>query len=152
MKHKYSPVKQYKPRYANPDDPTALNYLALKAAILDTTGNTDIRKYLPPEFFDRDESDERMQEINYLRKIGAGTELEHEIWLENLKKNQESKRNYVGARKVKVTNPAAGTEQIFKSINSMCEEYGFKKKNVRTMFNYRKSNKIQYKGLILEKL
>ncbi|WP_018590431.1 hypothetical protein [Terrisporobacter glycolicus] len=152
MKQKYSPVKQYKPRYANPDDPTALNYLALKAAILDTTGNTDIRKYLPTEFFDRDESDERMQEINYLRKIGAGTELEHEIWLENLKKKQEIKRNYVGARKVKVTNPAAGTEQIFKSINSMCEEYGFKKKNVRTMFNYRKSNKIQYKGLILEKL
>lgn len=48
-----------------------------------------------------------MQEINYLRKIEAGT------------------------------------EQIFKSINSMCEEYGFKKKNVRTMFNYRKSNKIR---------
>ena len=34
-----------------------------------------------------------------------------EIWLEKFKKKAESKRNYVGARKIKVINPAAGTEE-----------------------------------------
>ena len=95
---------------------------------------------------------QRISKIEYLREIGAGTDLEHEIWLEKFKKKAESKRNYVGARKIKVINPAAGTEEIFPSINQMCEEHDFKKKNVRSMFHYKKSNKIQYKGLILEKL
>lgn len=138
------------------EDPTVENYIALFHAITDRdTGYysdkiIDSRKYLHG-LFDTQESDERIKEIEFQRELGVGTELEHEIWLENLKKKQ-SKRNYVGARKIKVINPSAGTEETFKSINSMCEEYGFKKKNVRTMFNYRKSNKIQYKGLILEKI
>lgn len=139
------------------EDPTIENYIALFHAITDRDTSyysdkvIDSRKYLHG-LFDTQESDERIKEIEFQRELGVGTELEHEIWLENLKKKQESKRNYVGARKIKVINPSAGTEETFKSINSMCEEYGFKKKNVRTMFNYRKSNKIQHKGLILEKL
>ena len=129
------------------NDPTAENYIALFHAITDTE-EKDIRYYLSG-LFDVEEGDERVAEIDELRALGSSTDLEHEIWLEKFKK--KSKRNYVGARKIKVINPAAGTEEIFKSINSMCEEYGFKKKNVRSMFHYRESNKIQYKGLILEK-
>lgn len=139
------------------EDPTAENYIALFHAItdkdIDYYSNKVInsRKYLKG-LFDDEEGDKRIAEIDYLRKLGAGTEIEHEIWLEKFKKKAESKRNYVGARKIKVTNPYAGTEEIYPSINQMCEEYDFKKKNVRSMFHYKKSNKIQYKGLILEKL
>lgn len=132
------------------NDPTAENYIALFRAITDTR-ERDIRYYLSG-LFDDEEGDERVAEIDELRALGSSTDLEHEIWLEKFKKKAESKRNYVGARKIKVINPAAGTEEIYPSINQMCEEYGFKKKNVRSMFHYRESNKIQYKGLILEKL
>ena len=132
------------------DDPTAENYIALFHAITDIR-ERDIRYYLSG-LFDSEEEKQRISKIEYLREIGAGTDLEHEIWLEKFKKKAESKRNYVGARKIKVINPAAGTEEIFPSINQMCEEYGFKKKNVRAMFHYRESNKIRYKGLYLEKL
>lgn len=132
------------------NDPTAENYIALFHAITDTR-ERDIRYYLSG-LFDDEEGDERVAEIDELRALGSSTDLEHEIWLEKFKKKAESKRNYVGARKIKVINPAAGTEEIYPSINQMREEYGFKKKNVRSMFHYRESNKIQYKGLILEKL
>lgn len=132
------------------NDPTAENYIALFHAITDTR-ERDIRYYLSG-LFDDEEEKQRISKIEYLREIGAGTDIDHEIWLEKFKKKAESKRNYVGARKIKVINPAAGTEEIYPSINQMCEEYGFKKKNVRSMFHYRESNKIQYKGLILEKL
>lgn len=138
------------------DDPTIENYIALFHAITDKELDNpnkiiDSRKYLQG-LFDTQESDERVQEIDYLREIGAGTELDHQSWLEKFKKEAESKRKYVGARKIKVINPSAGTEEIFPSINSMCEEYDLKKNNVRSMFHYKKSNKIKYKGLILEKL
>ena len=69
-----------------------------------------------------------------------------------IQEESRKQRNYVGARKIKVINPSAGTEETYPSINQMCEEYGFKKKNVRAMFHYRESNEIRYKGLILEKL
>lgn len=139
------------------EDPTIENYIALFHAITDkdidyySNKVIDSRKYLKG-LFDTEEGDERVAEIDELRALGSSTDLEHEIWLEKFKKKAESKRNYVGARKIKVINPAAGTEEIYPSINQMCEEYGFKKKNVRSMFHYRESNKIQYKGLILEKL
>lgn len=132
------------------NDPTAENYIALFHAITDTR-ERDIRYYLSG-LFDDEEAETSMMKIDELRALGSSTEYEHEMWLEKFKKKAESKRNYVGARKIKVINPSAGTEEVFKSINSMCEEYGFKKKNVRSMFHYRESNKIQYKGLILEKL
>lgn len=138
------------------DDPTIENYIALFHAITDKELDNpnkiiDSRKYLQG-LFDTQEADERMYQIDYLRKIGAGTELDHQAWLEDFKKKAESKRKYVGARKIKVINPALGTEEIFNSINAMCEEYGFRKNNVRSMFHYKKSNKIKYRGLILEKL
>ena len=132
------------------NDPTAENCIALFHAITDTR-ERDIRYYLSG-LFDDEEGDERVAEIDELRALGSSTDLEHEIWLEKFKKKAESKRNYVGARKIKVINPSAGTEETYPSINQMCEEYGFKKKNVRAMFHYRESNKIRYKGLILEKL
>lgn len=149
MMHKYIPINQRKFKYIDPDDVTSINYLALAVAILNP--NIDERQILSG-LFDTEESEERMQQIDYLRMLGAGTELEHQAWLENFKKRAESKRKYVGAKKIKVINPATGTEEIFNSINSMCEEYDLKKNNVRSMFNYKKSNKIKYRGLILEKL
>lgn len=132
------------------NDPTAENYIALFHAITDIE-EKDIRYYLSG-LFDSEEEKQRISEIEYLREIGAGTDIDHEIWLEKFKKEAESKRNYVGARKIKVINPYAGTEETYPSINQMCEEHNFKKKNVRSMFHYRKSNRIQYKGLILEKI
>ena len=152
MKSYTKPINTNKSNYIDPishNDPTFINYLALATAILDPEKREDMRFYLKG-LFDKEESDERMQQIDILRELGAGTKLDHDAWLEKFKK--ESKRSYVGARRIKVINPAAGTEEIFPSINSMCEEYEFKKKNVRSIFHYRKSNKIQYKGLILEKL
>ena len=133
------------------NDPTAENYIALFHAITDKKPRNDMRYYLSG-LFDDEEAEISMMKIDELRALGSSTEYEHEIWLEKFKKKVESKRNYVGARKIKVINPSAGTEEIYPSINQMCEEYDFKKKNVRSMFNYKKSNKIQYKGLILEKL
>ena len=131
-------------------DKTIENYIALFHAITDTR-ERDMRYYLSG-LFDSEEENQRMLEIEYLREIGAGTKLEHDIWLEKFKKKAESKRNYVGARKIKVINSVAGTEKTYPSISQMCEECGFKKKNVRSMFSHKKSNKMQYKGLILEKL
>ena len=133
------------------EDPTTENWLALFHAITDKSQRKDMRFYLSG-LFDEEEGNKRMKKIDYLRQLGAGTELDHEKWLENFKKKAESKRKYVGAKKIKVTNLYAGTEEIFNSINSMCEEYGFRKNNVRSMFHYKKSNKIKYRGLILEKL
>ena len=133
------------------NDPTAENYIALFHAITDKKPRNDMRYYLSG-LFDDEEAEISMMKIDELRALGSSTECEHEIWLEKFKKKVESKRNYVGARKIKVINPSAGTEETYPSINQMCEEYGFKKKNVRAMFHYRESNKIRYKGLILEKL
>ncbi len=137
------------PKFKN--DPTAENYIALFHAITDKKPRNDMRYYLSG-LFDEEEAEISMMKIDELRALGSSTEYEHEIWLEKFKKKVESKRNYVGARKIKVINPSAGTEETYPSINQMCEEYGFKKKNVRAMFHYRESNKIRYKGLYLEKL
>ncbi|HBI91271.1 MAG TPA: hypothetical protein DDY58_01860 [Terrisporobacter glycolicus] len=165
MKHKYSPVKQYKPRYANPDDLTSLNYLALKAAILDPTENTDVRKYLPPEFFDREESDERMQQIDKDRKKGILTEAQMiKINDENYKyddiirkkieqyKNKQNSDQVRNLKPIKIINKSAGTEEVFSCIKEFCEEYRYKAQNIVNHFKYYKSNEIQYKGLIIERL
>lgn len=132
------------------DDPTIVNYLRLLEVII--TEKPKKMSYYLSDLEDKEESKRHMQQLDENRKHGIMTECEYMTWLENLKKKQDSKRNYRGKRKIKVINPAAGTEEIYPSINAMCEEYGFKKTNIRTMFNYRKSDKIKYKGLILEKI
>lgn len=137
------------------NDPTFENYIALFQVItadsIEKNGRMNLKRYLSG-LFDEVEAEKRMAEIDYLREIGADTQVSHEVWLENYKKKIKSNREYKGARKVKVTNPHAGTVEIFPSINQMCQEYNFHHRNVRTLFNYHKSDKIQYKGLILEKI
>lgn len=166
MKRKYSPVKQYKPKYANPNDSTSLNYLALAAAILDETGNTDMRKYLPTFLFDRDESDERINEIEEERKKGDITKAqmikmneENKKYddiirqkIEQYKKRQENNNQIRNIKPIKVTNPSAGTEEIYSSIKEFAEEYEYNAKSVSSAFFYQKTNIIQFKGLIIQKL
>lgn len=164
MKHKYSPVKQYKPRYANPDDLTSLNYLALKAAILDTTGNTDMRKYLLPEFFDREESDITMQRIDEDRKKGILTEAQmikvnevnnkyDDIVRKKIEQYKNKQNNHTSnLQPIKVVNKYAGTTEVYSCIKEFCEEYGYKAQNIVNHFRYYNSNEIQYKGLIIERL
>ena len=133
------------------NDPTLINYLALYAAIVDKKPKKDMRYYLVG-LFDAQESDERMQQIDRDRSLGVGTELDHELWLEKFKKETEKNKYKYAGRKIKVINPSTGTDEIFPTISAFCEEYELKKENVRSAFNVKKSNKIKYKGLILEKL
>ena len=54
--------------------------------------------------------------------------------------------------RTKVINTYLGEEKIFNTIKEACEEYDLKFNNVKEYFFRKKTNKIQYKGLILEKL
>lgn len=162
MKQKYSPVKQYKPRYANPDDPTSFNYLALGAAILDESGNTDIRKYIPTWLFDRKESDEKMQQLDEDRLKGILTEAQmikvnevnnkyDDIVRRKIEqyKNKNNNQN-LNLHPIKVVNKYAGTTEIYSCIKEFCEEHGYKAQNIVNHFKYYNSNEIQYKGLTIE--
>lgn len=133
------------------EDPTTENWLALFHAITDKSQRKDMRFYLSG-LFDEEEGNKRMKKIDYLRQLGAGTELDHEKWLEKFKKETEKNKYKYAGRKIKVINPSTGTDEIFPTISAFCEEYELKKENVRSAFNVKKSNKIKYKGLILEKL
>ena len=133
------------------EDPTTENWLALFHAITDKSQRKDMRFYLSG-LFDEEEGNKRMKKIDYLRQLGEGTELDHEKWLEKFKKETEKNKYKYAGRKIKVINPSTGTDEIFPTISAFCEEYELKKENVRSAFNVKKSNKIKYKGLILEKL
>ena len=146
------------------DDPTLINYLRLAEVIL--TPEPRKMSYYLTDLENSEEADKRMHEIDELRKRGDVTKAQMikmnednkkyddiiRKKIEQYKKRQENNNQIRNIKPIKVTNPSAGTEETYPSVNQMCEEYGFKKKNVRSMFHYKKSNKIQYKGLILEKL
>ena len=64
------------------DDPTAINYLALAAAILD-------EKYRPIDYYlkglyNKDEAEARMKEIDEIRASGGRTELDEEKAKKNI--------------------------------------------------------------------
>lgn len=136
------------------NDPTIENYIALFHAITDKE-QRKIGYYLSG-LYDIPEGEKRMAQIDKLRELGCSTKLEHEEWVKKFKRKHRKymnpNRRYINSRKIKVINPYAGTEEVFKSIQDMCDEYDLEAMNVRSMFSYKKSNKIQYKGLILEKL
>lgn len=164
MKQKYSPVKQYKPRYVNPDDPTSFNYLALGAAILDESGNTDIRKYIPTWLFDRKESDEKMQQLDEDREKGILTEAQmikvnevnnkyDDIVRRKIEQYKNKNNNHTSnLHPIKVVNKYAGTTEVYSCIKEFCEQYEFKAQNIVNHFRYYNSNEIQYKGLTIERL
>ena len=58
--------------------------------------------------------------------------------------------------KIKVINKYAGTVEIKDSIKDVAEEYDLNYSNLKNLFSYHKKHnnteKIQYKGLILEKI
>ena len=136
----------------NSNDKTMINYLALLNAIIDKNPDKNANKYLIKELFDKEEEKKRMKQIDYLRAIGAGTELDHEKWMEDFKKRCE--KNNVQYRRIpiEVINKHAGTKETFRSIREACEAYDLKLQNVRGYFNYRKTREIQYKGLIIRKI
>lgn len=167
MKRKHSPVKKYQSKYADPNDKTSLNHLALAMAIIDPNPKKDMRSYILPEFFNQEESEKRMKEIDEIHARGDITEAEMIVWQEENKKHDEKIRRELknfhnkkifanSSKPVKVINKYAGTEEIYPTLKAACEEYELNYKTVLTLFSYYKktkgTEKIKYHGLILEKL
>ena len=93
-----------------------------------------------------------MKQIDYLRELGCGTKMDHEKWLEGFNKDLEKHKRKRDGIPVKVINKYAGTEMNFESIKKACEEYDLNYKSVKQCFNYHKTDKIKYKGLIIKKI
>ncbi len=126
------------------EDPVMDCYIALFNAITDReitdiNKEVDSRKYLKG-LFDKEESQKRIKQIDLMRRIGMKTEAEQMI--------EHNTRD----TRTKVINPYLGEEKIFNTIKEACEEYDINYNNVKEYFFRKKTNKIQYKGLILEKL
>lgn len=160
MKRKYTPVKQYKPKYANPNDPTSLNYLALAAAILDKNYRNDrgVEKYLRG-LIDKEESSKRIKQIDEDRSKGILTEAEYlkindeneeyrDLILEQIEQYKRKHKNIRKSKACRVTNKFAGTQEIFGSLKDACEEYDLKYSNVKARISQSKS--VHYKGLEIE--
>lgn len=145
------------------DDPTLINYLRLAEVIL--TPEPRKMSYYLTDLENSEEADKRMREIDEERKRGDITKAqmlkmneENKKYddiirkkIEQYKKRQES--NQVRNMKpIKVVNPSAGTEEIFATIREFAEEYGYKPKSVSSTFFYQKTNIIQFRGLIIEKM
>ena len=126
------------------EDPVMDCYIALFNAITDReitdiNKEVDSRKYLKG-LFDKEESKKRIKQIDLMRRIGMKTEAEQII--------EHNTRD----TRTKVINPYAGTEKVFRTIKEACEEYDINYNNVKEYFFRKKTNRITYKGLILEKL
>lgn len=124
------------------------NWMNLGQYIL-TDKPRPMNHYLSP-FYDRAEAKENMENIHYLRKLGAMTKAEHEVWLYEYK-NECNKKIECGP-KIKVINNYAGTVEIYKSLREACEDNDIEYSNLVEVFNTEKTNKVVYKGLIFKKL
>ena len=164
-----------KQKHINLDDTTILNYLSLFTAIMDPEPTTDLRKYLLPEMFDKEEAKIRMKEIDKIHAKGDYTEAQwiafneqNKIYAEKVRKDLEKTKNKINNLeklknkinkskvKVKVINESAGTIEIKDSVKDVADEYGLNYRTLTSLFSYYKkkynTNKIKYHGLILEKL
>ena len=152
-------------KHINLDDTTILNYLSLFTAIMDPEPTTDLRKYLLPEMFDKEEAKIRMKEIDEIHAKGDYTEAQwiafneqNKIYAEKVRKDLEKTKNKINKSKVKVKviNESAGTIEIKDSVKDVADEYGLNYSTLTSLFSYYKkkynTNKIKYHGLILEKL
>ena len=151
-------------KHINLDDTTILNYLSLFTAIMDPEPTTDLRKYLLPEMFDKEEAKIRMKEIDEIHAKGDYTEAQwiafneqNKIYAEKVRKDLEKTKNKINKSKVKVKviNESAGTIEIKDSVKDVADEYGLNYSTLTSLFSYYKkkynTNKIKYHGLILEK-
>ena len=152
-------------KHINLDDTTILNYLSLFTAIMDPEPTTDLRKYLLPEMFDKEEAKIRMKEIDEIHAKGDYTEAQwiafneqNKIYAEKVRKDLEKTKNKINKSKVKVKviNKSAGIIEIKDSVKDVADEYGLNYSTLTSLFSYYKkkynTNKIKYHGLILEKL
>ena len=57
-------------KHINSDDKTILNYISLLTAILDPEPKRDSRKYILPEMLDKQETEDRIKEIDEIRYKG----------------------------------------------------------------------------------
>ena len=154
MVHKSYSTSKTNRDYLDPtltEDDTFLNYLALAAAILDPKQRKDMRFFLNG-LYNEEEAKARMKQIDYLRELGCGTKMDHEKWLAKFNEDLEKHKRKRDGTPVKVINKYAGTEMNFESIKKACEEYDLNYKSVKQSFNYHKSDKIKYKGLIIKKI
>ena len=151
-------------KHINLDDTTILNYLSLFTAIMDPEPTTDLRKYLLPEMFDKEEAKIRMKEIDEIHAKGDYTEAQwiafneqNKIYAEKVRKDLEKLKNKINKSKVKVKviNKSAGIIEIKDSVKDVADEYGLNYSTLTSLFSYYKkkynTNKIKYHGLILEK-
>ena len=168
-------------KHINLDDTTILNYLSLFTAIMDPEPTTDLRKYLLPEMFDKEEAKIRMKEIDEIHAKGDYTEAQwiafneqNKIYAEKVRKDLEKTKNKINKSKNKINNPektknkinkskvkvkvineSAGTIEIKDSVKDVADEYGLNYSTLTSLFSYYKkkynTNKIKYHGLILEK-
>ena len=162
-------------KHINLDDTTILNYLSLFTAIMDPEPTTDLRKYLLPEMFDKEEAKIRMKEIDEIHAKGDYTEAQwiafneqNKIYAEKVRKDLEKTKNKINNLeklknkinkskvKVKVINESAGTIEIKDSVKDVADEYGLNYSTLTSLFSYYKkkynTNKIKCHGLILEKI
>lgn len=145
-------------------DKTILNYIALAAAILDPEQKKDMRNYLSKSMYDEKESKKRYEEIDKLREMGRYTEAEK---TDKIKKIEQYNKNVLkeikrlkktiqtekyAIKKTKIINKYAGTEEIFETLKSACDEYDLNYSSVKASFSMKKTNTIMFKGLIIEKL
>ena len=152
-------------KHINLDDTTILNYLSLFTAIMDPEPTTDLRKYLLPEMFDKEEAKIRMKEIDEIHAKGDYTEAQwiafneqNKIYAEKVRKDLEKTKNKINKSKVKVKviNESAGTIEIKDSVKDVADEYGLNYSTLTSLFSYYKkkynTNKIKCHGFVLEKL
>ena len=145
MSMKLKPVKLEKSKLDN-NDPTALNYLALAAAIL----KADEAILIPPELYDKKEGKRRIREIEALRETGGETG--YEKYMDSYY-NEKGKAG--GARRaieVKMIDPITGEEKIFMSITKAEEALGIPINYLAMAFRRKKVTKLTYRGYIFEKL
>ena len=82
-------------KHINLDDTTILNYLSLFTAIMDPEPTTDLRKYLLPEMFDKEEAKIRMKEIDEIHAKGDYTEAQWILFNEENKQYEKKVRKAI---------------------------------------------------------
>ena len=140
-------------KHINSDDKTILNYISLLTAILDPEPSKDLRKYLLPEMFDKEESKARMKEIDEIRAKGEYTKYQTKYQTRTIKIKRKY-NNLKNNQKMKITDKD-GNEKIYNSMKDLAYAIGI---NYNTLkWHLKKNNdegktKLEYKGLIIEKI
>lgn len=151
---KYKPAESHK-SYIDPamvEDITFTNHLALAAAILDPS-DRKISYYLNG-LYDKDVGDVRIQEIDRMNRQGIKTVLQdwYEKSVRSAGNKRESDRKQNTNTPTLVINTSLDGAIRYETLKEACDLNDLNYKSVNNKFWYRKSNEIEYKGLILRKL